>query len=244
MSWLARVDHHPWPTTAAAAMAIQDDLRPQVDPVGGPGTRFRTVAGVDSAYDSTGAVAAAVVVLDATTLKPVTSAVAHGVTTFPYVPGLLAFREIPTTLAALAELDTAPDLLVCDGQGLAHPRRFGLACHIGLLTGVPTIGVAKTAWGDYAQPGRGRGASTDITIDGEIVGRALRTRTAVKPVFVSVGHRIDLDTACAQVLAITPHFRLPETTRHADHLCRAALHAQRSTQTSPRFGPDYSGSAP
>ncbi|MGK8555755.1 endonuclease V [Nocardia gipuzkoensis] len=235
MSWLARVDRASWPATAEAAMAMQDDLRPLVDPVTPPGTRFRTVAGLDSAYHDTGAVAAAVVVLDATTLRPVSSAVAHGVAAFPYVPGLLAFREIPTTLAALEKLDTAPDLLICDGQGLAHPRRFGLACHLGLLTGVPTIGVAKTVWGDYTEPGPHRGAATDITIDHEVVGRALRTRTGVKPVFVSVGHRIDLDTACAQVLAMTPRYRLPETTRHADQLCRAALREAART---------YSGSTP
>ncbi len=216
-------------------MALQDELRPLVSAVTPPGTRFRTVAGLDSAYDDTGAVAAAVVVLSAHTLDSVTSAVAHGVADFPYVPGLLAFREIPATLAALEKLDSAPDLLVCDGQGLAHPRRFGLACHLGLLTGVPTIGVAKTVWGEYAEPGPERGASTDITIDGAVVGRALRTRTGVKPVFVSVGHRIDLDTACAQVLALTPRYRLPETTRLADQLCRAALRAASG---------DYSGSAP
>ncbi|WP_330228859.1 endonuclease V [Nocardia sp. NBC_00508] len=235
MSWLARVDRAPWPTTAEAAMAMQDELRPLVDPVTPPGTRFRTVAGLDSAYHDTGTVAAAAVVLDAATLRPVSSAVAHGVAAFPYVPGLLAFREIPTTLAALEKLDTAPDLLICDGQGLAHPRRFGLACHLGLLTGVPTIGVAKTVWGDYAEPGPQRGAASDITIDREVVGRALRTRTGVKPVFVSVGHRIDLDTACARVLAVTPRHRLPETTRHADHLCRAALRD---------VAENYSGSTP
>ncbi|MBF6078812.1 endonuclease V [Nocardia beijingensis] len=223
MSWFPPLDLASWPSTTEKAMALQDELRPLIAPVTPPGTRFRTIAGLDSAYDDTGTVAAAAVVLAADTLRPVTSAVAHGVADFPYVPGLLAFREIPATLAALEKLDTAPDLLVCDGQGLAHPRRFGLACHVGLLTGVPTIGVAKTVWGDHAEPGPERGAATDITIDGAVVGRALRTRAGVKPVYVSVGHRIDLDTACAQVLALTPRYRLPETTRHADHLCRAAL---------------------
>ncbi|MBF6194886.1 endonuclease V [Nocardia sp. CDC186] len=224
MSWLPPLDLTSWPTTAEKAMALQDELRPLICPVTPPGARFRTVARLDSAYADTGAVTAAVVVLAADTLRPVASAVAHGAAAFPYVPGLLAFREIPATFAALEKLCTAPDLLVCDGQGLAHPRRrFGLACHLGLLTGVPTIGVAKTVWGEYAEPGPERGAATDITIDGAVVGRALRTRAGVKPVFVSVGHRIDLDTACAQVLALTPRYRLPETTRHADHLCRAAL---------------------
>ncbi|WP_280316103.1 endonuclease V [Nocardia abscessus] len=235
MSWFPPPDPESWPTTAEAAMALQDELRPLVSPITPPGARFRTVAGLDSAYDDTGAVAAAVVVLAADTLQPVTSVVAHGVADFPYVPGLLAFRELPATLAALEKLGSAPDLLVCDGQGLAHPRRFGLACHLGLLTGVPTVGVAKTVWGDYAEPGPERGASTDITIGGAVVGRALRTRTGVKPVFVSVGHRIDLATACAQVLALTPRYRIPETTRHADRLCRAALRTASG---------DYSGSTP
>ncbi|MBF6469549.1 endonuclease V [Nocardia beijingensis] len=233
MSWFPPLDPASWPTTAEAATAMQDELRPLICERTPPGAQFRTVAGLDSAYADTGAVAAAVVVLAAGTLRPVSSAVAHGVAGFPYVPGLLAFREIPATLAALEKLDAAPDLLVCDGQGLAHPRRFGLACHLGLLTGVPTIGVAKTVWGDYAEPGPERGATADITLEGAVVGRALRTRTGVKPVFVSVGHHIDLDTACAQVLALTPRYRLPETTRQADRLCRAALRTA-----------DYSGSTP
>lgn len=215
-----------WPADAAAAMAIQDELRPRVVAANPRPPRFRTVAGLDSAYDdASGVVAAAVVVLDASTLATVDSAVAHGTVSFPYVPGLLAFRELPTTLGVLERLGAAPDLLICDGQGLAHPRRFGLACHVGVLAGVPTIGVAKNAWGEYSEPGPARGDASDLIIDGEVVGRALRTRAGVKPVFVSVGHLIDLDTACAQVLALTPHYRQPETTRRADALCRQALRA-------------------
>ncbi|MEV6429420.1 deoxyribonuclease V [Nocardia sp. NPDC051463] len=212
-----------WPTTAAEAAAIQDELRPSVVTENLATAEFRTVAGLDSAYHDNGRFAAAVVVLDSTTLEPVDTAVAHGTVTFPYVPGLLAFRELPTTLAALEKLSTTPDLLVCDGQGLAHPRQFGLACHVGVLTELPTIGVAKSAWGDYTEPAHRRGATADITIDGQIVGRVLRTRSGVKPVFVSVGHLIDLDTACAQVLALAPRYRQPETTRQADQLCRQAL---------------------
>ncbi|WP_433601670.1 endonuclease V [Nocardia sp. CA-135953] len=215
-----------WPTTADEAMAIQDALRPLVITTGPHPPHFRTVAGLDSAYDDeTGIAAAAAVVLDSATLDPVDTAVAHGPVTFPYVPGLLSFRELPIALTALEKLSTTPDLLICDGQGLAHPRRFGLACHVGILTGTPTIGVAKTPWGDYAEPGPERGAVSDIAMDGEVVGRALRTRRGVKPVFVSIGHLIDLDTACTQVLALTPRYRQPETTRRADHLCRQALRA-------------------
>ncbi|NNH72839.1 endonuclease V [Nocardia uniformis] len=212
-----------WPSTPEQAIALQDRLRPLVRTENPAPPRFRTVAGLDSAYDDDGNVAAVVVVLDATTLETVGTATARGTTDFPYVPGLLAFRELPTTLRALESLTTTPDLLICDSQGLAHPRRFGFACHVGLLTDIPTFGVAKNAWGDYAEPGRERGSSSEITIDGEPVGRALRTRTDVKPVFVSVGHRIDLETACAQVLSLTPEFRQPETTRRADRLCRDLL---------------------
>ncbi|MEV6278368.1 endonuclease V [Nocardia sp. NPDC051832] len=207
-------------------MAMQDELRPLVDQTNPRPPDFRTIAGLDSAYDDeSGVVAAAAVILDSATLEPLETAITHGTNTFPYVPGLLAFRELPTSLAVLEKLTTTPDLLICDSQGLAHPRRFGFACHLGILTGVPTIGVAKTVWGNYIEPDPERGSSTDVRIDGELVGRALRTRTGVKPVFVSVGHRIDLDTACAQVLALTPKYRQPETTRQADQLCRQALRA-------------------
>ncbi|MGW2663337.1 endonuclease V [Nocardia tengchongensis] len=204
-------------------MALQDRLRTEVIAANPRPPQFRTIAGLDSAYDDDGNVAAAIVILDATTLDTVETATARGTTAFPYVPGLLAFRELPTTVAALETLTVTPDLLICDSQGLAHPRRFGFACHLGLLTGIPTLGVAKNAWGDYQEPGPDRGSSSVITIDGDPVGRALRTRTGVKPVFVSVGHLIDLDTACAQVLALTPEFRQPETTRRADRLCRTLL---------------------
>ncbi|MFE2998539.1 endonuclease V [Nocardia sp. NPDC059246] len=213
----------PWPATPEEAVALQDRLRARVIAANPRPPEFRTIAGLDSAYDDNGNVAAAIVVLDATTLETVETATARGSTDFPYVPGLLAFRELPTTLAALENLTVTPDLLVCDSQGLAHPRRFGFACHLGLLTGVPTIGVAKNAWGEFEEPAPERGASTVITIDGDPVGRALRTRTDVKPVFVSVGHLIDLETACAQVLALTPEYRQPETTRRADRLCRTLL---------------------
>ncbi|BDT88714.1 endonuclease V [Nocardia cyriacigeorgica] len=212
-----------WPATEAEAMAMQDELRPLVRAENPRPPQFRSIAGLDSAYHEDGTVAAAIVAVDAASLDTVDSTVAYGTTTFPYIPGLLSFREIPTTVTALEQLTTTPDLLVCDAQGLAHPRRFGFACHVGVVTGLPTIGVAKSAWGECPEPGPERGAQADITIDGEIVGRVLRTRAGVKPVFVSVGHLIDLDTACAQVLALTSKYRLPETTRRADQLCRQAL---------------------
>lgn len=215
------------PADEAEARAIQDELRARVvldEPGPPPGTGF--VTGVDVAYDDErDVVAAAAVVLDAETLGVVEEATAVGRVAFPYVPGLLAFRELPTVLAALESLTSAPGLVVCDGYGQAHPRRFGLASHLGVVTGLPTIGVAKNPFTfTYEQPGPRRGAATPLFDDaGEEVGRALRTQDGVKPVFVSVGHRVSLDNACAHTLHLAPGFRLPESTRAADALCRRAL---------------------
>jgi deoxyribonuclease V len=224
-------DLHPWPSTPEEAEAIQDRLRPLLElDVPGP-VAPRTVAGLDVSYAGDGGgtgdrVAAAAVVLDGATLEVVEESVAVGTAAFPYVPGLFAFRELPTLLDALRALRTAPGLLVCDGFGIAHPRRFGLACHLGVLTGLPSIGVGKTAFvGTYEQPGPRRGDASPLLDGGEVVGRVLRTRDGVRPVFVSVGHRTDLDTACRNVLALAPEYRLPETTRRADRLSRDALAA-------------------
>ncbi|WP_309113671.1 endonuclease V [Saccharothrix sp.] len=208
--------------TPEEAVAEQERLRPLVRASCDPGFSVRYVAGLDVAYADDDRVVGAVVVLDAVSLETVDTAVVAGVADFPYVPGLFAFRELPTLLAALDRLTVRPDLLVCDGQGLAHPRRFGLACHIGVLTDLPSVGVAKTPMGVFEMPSDERGARTDLVDDGEVVGRALRTRAGVKPVFVSVGHRIDLDRACAEVLRLCS-VRLPETTRRADALGRAHL---------------------
>ncbi|MDP9870067.1 MULTISPECIES: endonuclease V [Streptosporangium] len=211
------------PRTIQEAEAIQDELRPLLDLTGPGPRRPARVAGVDVAYDGQ-RLAAAVAVLDGATLEVVEQVTVGGRVAFDYVPGLLAFREVPALLEALGRLTAAPDLIVCDGYGLAHPRRFGLACHLGVLTGLPTIGVGKTAFvGSYPDPAPERGSWTDLTLDGDVVGRVLRTRHGVKPVFVSVGHRVDLDTACHNVLALTPHYRLPETTRVSDRLSRMAL---------------------
>lgn len=129
-------------------------------------------------------------------------------------------------MEALRALKTAPDVLVCDGYGVAHPRRFGLACHLGVLTDLPSFGIAKTPFvGTYERPGEERGSTSPLRDGGEVVGRVLRTRTGVKPVFVSAGHRISLDAACRLTLALTPEYRLPETTRRADRLSRDALAA-------------------
>ncbi len=215
-----------WPADEAAALDVQRALRGRlVRDEDGPAVGEGHVTGLDVAYDDErDLVAAAAVVLDAGSLEVVEEATAVGRVSFPYVPGLLAFREIPAVLAALDALTADPGLLVCDGYGLAHPRRFGLASHLGVLTGRAAIGVAKNPFTfAYEQPGTERGDFAPLLAEGEEVGRALRTRRGVKPVFVSVGHRISLDNACAHALALSPRYRVPETTRHADALCRRAL---------------------
>ncbi|WP_236242644.1 endonuclease V [Streptomyces sp. CC228A] len=233
-----------WPADEAQALAVQDALRGRVvlDESGPPpGTGL--VTGVDVAYDDDrDLVAAAAVVLDARTLEVVDRATAVGHVSFPYVPGLLAFRELPAVLAALGALTAGPGLVVCDGYGRAHPRRFGLASHLGVLTGLPVIGVAKNPFTfTYETPGERRGASSPLLAGDEEVGRALRTRDGVKPVFVSAGHRVTLEGACAHTLALTPRYRLPETTRHADALCRRALGAAAAVAAEP--GPAAPGVA-
>ncbi|WP_338702430.1 endonuclease V [Streptomyces sp. Q6] len=215
-----------WPTDEAAARAVQDALRDRVAlDEAGPPPGTGTVTGIDVAYDDEhDVVAAAAVVLDAATLDVLEEATAVGHVAFPYVPGLLAFREIPAVLGALEALRTDPGLVVCDGYGRAHPRRFGLASHLGVLTGLPTMGVAKNPFAfAHGELGRARGSTAALLDGAEEVGRALRTRDGVKPVYVSVGHRISLDNACAHALSLTPAYRVPETTRRADRLCRDAL---------------------
>jgi deoxyribonuclease V len=216
---------HRWPETPEEAAGIQDRLRPLLElDVPGPQV-LSTVAGLDVAYArGSDRLAAAVVVLDAVTLDVVEEVALLGTATFPYIPGLFAFRELPTLVEALNRLTTTPDLLVCDGHGLAHPRRFGLACHLGVLTGLPSIGVAKTPFlGGYDPPGGDRGSVSPLRADGETLGLVLRTQAGVRPVHVSVGHRIDLDTARRHVLDLSPSHRLPETTRSADRLSRQTL---------------------
>lgn len=182
-------------------------------------------AGLDVSYAKSGdRIAAAAVVIDVATLEVRETVIVHGEVSFPYVPGLLAFREVPALLAALDRLTVRPDVLVCDGYGLAHPRRFGLACHLGVLTDLPSFGVAKTPFRATAdEPGRERGAWSPLVDGDEVLGRAVRTQTGVKPVFVSVGHRIGLDRATDLTVRLSTRFRLPETTRQADASSRAAL---------------------
>jgi deoxyribonuclease V len=210
---------HSWEVTPKEARAIQDRLRGRVVAQDDFQT-VCTVAGVDVGFEDGGAITrAAIAVLRFPTLEPLDQALARRVTRFPYVPGLLSFREIPAILEAFERVDLTPDLLLCDGQGYAHPRRFGLACHLGVVTGLPSIGVAKSRLiGGHDEVGNERGSSAPLMHEGEIVGVVLRTRDGVRPVYVSIGHRISLTTAVHYVLACTPRYRLPETTRHAHRL--------------------------
>jgi deoxyribonuclease V len=213
-----------WPATADEALAVQERLRGRVDLTDDLAELPPTVTGLDVAYDDGGAIAAAVVTLETAGLTVVEERTHRARAVFPYEPGLFAFRELPPLLAALDALEHEPDVLVCDGHGLAHPRRFGLACHLGVLTGLPAFGVGKTRFvGSHAVPGPARGSSEPLVDAGEEVGAVLRTQDGVKPVYVSAGHRIDLAHACRLTLALTPRYRLPETTRRADRLSRTAL---------------------
>jgi deoxyribonuclease V len=215
---------HSWAISEADAIDLQQQLALLVDPTD-QFTSIKTVAGVDVAYDKhSNKLVAAAVVLDAITLAVLDSATAEDVERFPYIPGLFSFRELPPIDLALQQLKITPDLIVCDGQGLAHPRRFGLACHLGVLFDVPTIGCGKTRLvGEAQEPGCNRGDFFPLIDRGKTVGQLLRTQTGTKPVYVSVGHKVSLSTACEWVLKLSTKYRLPETTRLADQAVRNAL---------------------
>ena len=207
---------HSWQVTAAEAKEIQRRLALQVskrNEVDAP----RLVAGVDiSAPDRGGVAKGAVVVLRLPDLTPVESSVAEQRVIFPYVPGLLSFRETPIILAACEGLTLTPDLFIADAQGIAHPRRLGLASHLGLLLDIPTIGCAKSILcGRHGELGEEPGSYAPLYDGSEVIGAALRTKRGLKPVFVSIGHKVDLEAAIGWVLACCRGYRLPEPTRLA-----------------------------
>ncbi|MBD1831834.1 deoxyribonuclease V [Trichocoleus sp. FACHB-90] len=210
---------HAWPLTVEEALPIQQELRKEVitsDQL----ASVQYVAGVDMGFEDSYSISrAAVAVLSFPDLELKEQAIAKRPTTFPYVPGFLSFREIPAVLDALEKLAIAPDLILCDGQGIAHPRRFGIACHLGVLIDVPTIGVAKSLLvGKHEELPLERGNWQPLIHRRETIGAVLRTRKGVKPVYVSSGHRVSLTTAIDYVMRCTPKYRLPETTRWADKL--------------------------
>lgn len=208
-----------WATTVAEARLVQEQLKNRVIVKDNFGT-VKYVAGVDVGFkDKERITQAAVAVLTFPELQLVEQAISQIPTTFPYIPGYLSFREIPAILEALKKLVITPDLILCDGQGLAHPRRFGLACHLGVLLDAPTIGVAKSLFiGKHKELGTEKGSWQFLRDREEIVGMALRSRTNVKPIYISSGHRISLLTAKEYVLNCLTKYRLPETTRWADKL--------------------------
>jgi len=207
---------HPWSLAPKQAVALQRQLagRVRVEPLGGD---VHTVAGTDCAFLDGGARIVAVAVLcDARTMAVLAGAHDVRPCEFPYVPGLLSFREAPAVIAAVRALPQRPDLLMCDGQGLAHPRGLGLASHVGLWLDVPTVGVAKSRLcGTHRTPGGRRGCRTQLRYDGRVVGAVLRTRTDVTCLYVSVGHRVTLADAVRWTLRAGRGVRLPEPTRRA-----------------------------
>ncbi|SNY99057.1 deoxyribonuclease V [Halomonas sp. hl-4] len=215
---------HPWNLAPKEAIALQTKLAKQlvltdrIDPV-------HHIAGVDIGFEEGGSITrAAVVVLQwdphAAPDLPIVEQVVHREPTcMPYIPGLLSFREIPAALGAFAKLNTMPELVMVDGQGIAHPRRLGVAAHLGLWLGLPTIGIAKSRlYGTHAEVGEQRGDWVPLTAGNEIIGAVLRSRAKVKPVFVSPGHRVCLETSLEWVLRCLGRTKLPEPTRLADRL--------------------------
>lgn len=220
---------HRWPRTPRAAIRLQQRLAPRVElrmPL--PLRQVRLLAGADAAFSRDGAcVIAGVVVWDRRLRTVVESRLAIRPVRFPYVPGLLSFREMPALLAALRAVRSEPQVFLCDGQGLAHPRRFGLACHLGLWLKRTTVGCAKSRLcGEFVEPGLCRGEHSRLTLDGRQVGDVLRTRDRVRPIFVSPGHLCDFRAARELSLMGVTEFRLPEPTRLAHQLVTRARHGE------------------
>ena len=207
---------HSLDLSPAEARLLQGELASRV--VEGPPldlSRVRYVAGADVSTEGDLGYAT-VVVLSFPDLSVVEVRGYESRLTFPYVPGLLAFREIPSVVGALEKVETPVDAVILDAQGLAHPRRMGLASHLGLFLDIPTVGCAKSRLvGDYEEPGEKKGSATDLVHRGEVVGKVVRSREGVSPIFISVGNRIDLKSAVELVLACCTRYRLPETTRQA-----------------------------
>ncbi|MGD1154894.1 MAG: deoxyribonuclease V [Terriglobia bacterium] len=210
-----------WNLTPLEAMRLQETLRERVEREDRFGT-LQFVAGADLAFDpETNLAFAGVIVYQFPQLREVERRMARRTLRFPYVPGLLSFRESPVLLAAFEQLRTEPDLILVDGHGIAHPRRFGIACHLGLLLDRPAIGCAKSILvGEAAEPGVRAGSTAPLVDKGETVGIVLRTRDRVKPIYVTTGHRVSLESAVRIARQCLDGFRIPKPTREADHFVR------------------------
>jgi len=214
---------YAWPMTLEEAIVVQEKLQDQVITEDQLQESVKYVAGVDMGFEADGTISrAAVAVLSFPDLQVIETSLARRPTSFPYIPGFLSFREIPAVLDALEKIKITPDIFLCDGQGIAHPRRLGIASHLGLLIDMPTIGVAKSLLvGKHEELPETKGSQQPLIYKGETVGTVLRSRTGVKPLYISSGHRISLPTAIDYVLRCTTKYRLPETTRIADKLASA-----------------------
>lgn len=210
---------HDWNVTPKEAVKIQKELKDQIITIDDY-DKVRRVAGVDVGFDKNSNTGnAAVVVLNLSDLSVADQAEAQMELGFPYVPGLLSFREMPVILEAVKKLQVLPDLFLCDGQGTAHPRRFGIACHLGLVTGIPSLGVGKSRLiGTFSEVPDKKGGWTSLYDSGQVIGAVLRTRENVKPVFVSPGHKISLRSSIDFVMRCVTRYKLPETTRKAHNL--------------------------
>ena len=208
---------HTWDLTPGQAIALQKQLAEQVLLEISLPVSLKTVAGVDVSYQLHGKLFhAAVVVLDYRSLEHVETVTASAEVSFPYVPGLLSFRELPVVLQAFSRLEKVPDVILADAQGIAHPRRLGLASHLGLWLDLPTIGCAKSRLcGVHGEPAPKKGCWTPLLDDGEEIGRVVRTRARVRPLYVSSGHKVGLEEAMEIVLHCSRRYRLPEPTRQA-----------------------------
>ncbi len=220
---------HDWALTPREAVELQKELRAQVRiaPLDRP---IKTIAGADISFNKfSKTVYAGLVVLALPSLEVIEEVGVVSETAFPYVPGLLSFREAPSVLEAWAKLKTEPDAVMFDGHGIAHPRRVGIASHVGLIIERPTLGCAKSVLvGKFEEPEKERGAWTEMIDKGETIGAALRTKTNVQPIFVSVGHMIDLAGAIALTLQCDGGYRQPEPTRRAHHLVNALRRGERA----------------
>lgn len=208
-------NQHHWEVSPQEARQIQETLRTQVSVQPLPEKTVSHVAGVDASFGKD-VIYTAAVLLDFPTLEPIEQVTTQLPLTFPYVAGLLSFREAPAMLEALGQLPMPPDVLIVDGHGYAHPRRFGLACHLGVLLDIPSIGCAKSILvGEHGHLGEVVGSTAELLEDSEVIGLAIRTRINTKPVYVSIGHRVDLDSARQIVLSCARGYRLPEPARLA-----------------------------
>lgn len=224
---------HSWQVSITQALDIQRSLATQVSRSGEIGS-LCFIAGVDiSVNQAQGVATGAVVVLQYPELGVVETKVVNGKLDFPYIPGLLSFREAPLILVTCQGLTLTPDLILIDGQGIAHPRRLGLASHLGLFLNTPTVGCAKSLLcGEHEPPGEEPGSYAEIVDGGETVGVALRTKLGVKPIYVSIGHKINLESAIYWVLKCCRGYRLPEPTRLAHLAAGGNLKPGRDTMTA------------